>query len=239
MVEKIIGTEARIKGINDLWSEGERVYSFLNPVSYLDALKHKELFNQMDGLFADGALMVLAIRMLYGVKVTRRSLDMTSLAPILLSYAVNNKKSVYIVASKQEEIDRAIVVILEAFKGINIIGYRNGYFSNEEESNREAKHIADLDPDFVLVGMKAISREKFLLMIKEAGFRGIGFSCGGFIHQTAHGKAQYYPEWVNRMNLRFVYRMWKEPHTRMRYLRAGVLFPIIFLWDKYCNNEKK
>ena len=209
------------------------VYSFLNPVSYLDALKHQELFCKMDGLFADGSLLVAAIRTCYGVKVSRYSFDMTSLAPKLLSYAAENGKTIYIVASKQEQVERAVEIIREHYKDICIIGYRNGYFPNEEEKKEEARHIAELNPDFVIVGMGAVMQEEFLLMVKEAGYKGIGFTCGGFIHQTAIGEADYYPEWVDRMNLRFLYRMWKEPHTRKRYFIAGLVFPVRFLWERF------
>ena len=77
LVITIIQTE-RETGASLLEKKG-MFYSFLNPVSYLDALKHKELFGQMDGLFADGSLLVAAIKLCYGTKVTRRSLDMTSI----------------------------------------------------------------------------------------------------------------------------------------------------------------
>ena len=48
LVIKIIQTETET-GASLLEKKG-MVYSFLNPVSYLDALKHKKLFGQMDGL---------------------------------------------------------------------------------------------------------------------------------------------------------------------------------------------
>ena len=238
LLERIVSTESGLVD-GSLFMEHEestgkgRIYSFLNPVSYLDALKHKELFCHMDGLFADGSLLVAAIKICYGVKVTRCSFDMTSLAPKLLNYAAENGKTVYIVASKQEQVERAVEIFREQYKGINIIGYRNGYFANEEEKDKEAKHIADLNPDFVIVGMGAIMQEQFLLKVKNAGYRGIGFTCGGFIHQTARSEADYYPGWVDRMNLRFLYRMWKEPHTRKRYLIAGLVFPARFVWERF------
>lgn len=53
-------------------------------MSYLTALDNKELFSQLDGIFADGGLLVKAIKMVYGKQVTRRSFDMTSMAPELL-----------------------------------------------------------------------------------------------------------------------------------------------------------
>lgn len=34
-----------------------KVYTFLNPVSYLDALKHKELYQRFDGIFADSSIL--------------------------------------------------------------------------------------------------------------------------------------------------------------------------------------
>ena len=209
-----------------------RIYSFLNPVSYLDALKHKELFCQMDGLFADGELLVKAIEMLYLRTVTRRSFDMTSIAPQLFEYALVNNKSIYIVASAQDEVERAVQIFTKRYPDINIIGYRDGYFTSDEEKDKEANHIADLNPDFLIVGMGVVKQEEFLLKVKESGFKGIGFTCGGFIHQTAKNLIDYYPKWVDKYNLRFAYRMYKEPHTRKRYLRAGILFPIYFLMEK-------
>ena len=227
--------EADAKGLEKILKTGRSIYSFLNPVSYLDALKNKELFIQMDGLFADGSLLVAAIKLLYGVNVMRRSFDMTSIAPIIFNYAVENGKSIYIVASKQEQVEKTVTIIHERYKGINIVGYRNGYFANEEEKDSEANHITELNPDFLIVGMGVIMQEEFLVKVKKNGFQGIGFTCGGFIHQTAEldDKIDYYPLWIDRMNLRFLYRMYKEPHTRKRYLEAGFVFPIRFVWERF------
>lgn len=209
------------------------IYTFLNPVSYLDALKNKDLFSQFDGIFADGSLLVAAIKMLYGKQVTRKSFDMTSVAPQLFEYAQQNQQSIYIVASKQEQVEKAVNIYKERYPNINIIGYRNGYFTNEEEIDEEAKHIVGMNPDFLIVGMGAIAQERFLLKVKETGFKGIGFTCGGFIHQTASNMIDYYPAWIDRMNLRFLYRMYKEPHTRKRYIKAGLFFPVRFIWERF------
>ena len=213
-------------------SKGGKTYTFLNPVSYLDALKNKELFSHYDGIFADGSLMVAAIRLLYGSKVTRRSFDMTSVAPILLDYAQKNHKSIYIVASQQKQVEKAVSIFQNRYPNIDFVGYRNGYFENEEDQNVEAKHIVEVAPDFLIVGMGVVMQERFLLKVKNAGFNGIGFTCGGFIHQTSKDQIDYYPSWVDKYNVRFLYRMYREPHTRMRYLKAGVLFPIRFVFEK-------
>lgn len=230
LVEKILNTE--LAGQDKMFERGRQIYTFLNPVSYLLALDNKELFTKFDGIFADGSLLVAAIRLLYGKKVVRKSFDMTSLAPKLFTYAANNNKTIYIVASKQEQVEKAIGIFKHRYSGIFIKGFRNGYFSSEAEQDEEAMHIADVNPDFLIVGMGAIMQERFLLKVKEAGYKGIGFTCGGFIHQTSKDEIEFYPAWVDRMNVRFLYRMYKEKHTRKRYAQAAFFFPIRFLSER-------
>lgn len=85
LVSKIISTESF--SVNQIFENRGKIYTYLNPVSYLTALDNKELFGKMDGIFADGGLLVKAIKLVYGKQVTRRSFDMTSMAPELFSYA--------------------------------------------------------------------------------------------------------------------------------------------------------
>lgn len=230
LINKILSTDQQ--SVEQSLKAGKGIYTFLNPVSYLDALKHKELFSSFDGIYADGGLLAKAIKMLYGKSVKRRSFDMTSMAPELFSYAEHYGKTIYIVASKQEQVEKAVEIFRERYPKVMFAGYRNGYFASEDDMDGEAKHIAAVNPDFLIVGMGALMQEQFLLKVKKAGFQGVGFTCGGFIHQTSKNEIDYYPAWVDKTNLRFVYRMWKEPHTRKRYLKAGLLFPTRFILEK-------
>lgn len=231
LVQKVLLTETF--SIKDVFAQKGRIYTFLNPVSYLTALDNKELFARFDGIFADGSILVAAIKLVYGKEVTRRSFDMTSLAPELLSYAETTNKSVYIVASRQEQVEKAVGIFKERYPKLLVVGYRNGYFASEKEQDEEARHIVEVNPDFLIVGMGALMQERFLLKVKDFSYRGIGFTCGGFIHQTAKDEIDYYPAWVDRMNLRFLYRMYKEKHTRKRYLQAALLFPARFIAEKF------
>ena len=188
LVNKILSTEKSF--VHQIFETKGKVYTYLNPVSYLTALDNKELFGKMDGIFADGGLLVKAIKLVYGKQVTRRSFDMTS---------------------RHRSCSR---------------------MQRSMEMDDEAKHIVKLNSDFLIVGMGALMQEKFLLKVKNAGYQGVGFTCGGFIHQTSRNEIDYYPAWVDKTNLRFVYRMWKEPHTRKRYVMAGLLFPARFIAEK-------
>lgn len=229
LVKKIIDTGT--VDLNSLSKNNGTIYTFLNPVSYLDARKNRELYANFDGIFADGSLLTSFIRVIHQKKVKRYSFDMTSVAPILFKHATEADKSVYLVGSKQEEIEKAKQILTIHYPQLNIIGIRNGYFSSDQEINEEIRNILEVKTDFVIVGMGAIRQEQFLLKLKNKGFSGIGFTCGGFLHQTSNNIINFYPKWIDKMNIRFLYRMYKEKHTRMRYLKAAFLFPIFFLVD--------
>lgn len=221
------------KDENCFEGKGE-ICTFLNPVSYLDARKNKELFSEFDQIFVDGSILIGAIRVLYGKKLKRRSFDMTSVAPLLFDYSLKNNKSIYIVGAKEEELKTTINILKRNYPKLNLIRCRNGYFDGQKEKEEEYEKIISISPDFLIVGMGIIHQERFLVEIKNKGFKGGGFTCGGFISQTAKGvdKIDYYPEWVDKYNVRFLYRMYKEKHTRKRYLKAAFIFPVLFIKDR-------
>lgn len=227
LVDIITSTEENISNI----FKG-KIYTFLNPVSYIVARKHKELFSQFDGIFADGEILVKAIKIFYRKTINRRSFDMTSIASQIFQYAQDHHNSIYIIGSKDREINTALKLFKQQYPEIKFVGHRNGYFSSELEEVNEINKILKLNPDFLIVGMGIVSQEKFLLKVRNAGFNGIGFTCGGFIHQTSKNEIDYYPLWINKYNLRFLYRFYKEKHTRSRYIKAAVLFPIYFIIDR-------
>lgn len=235
LIAKIIGSE---KMLDTLFEKQGTIYTFLNPVSYLDAQKNVDLFESFDGVFSDGVLLANTIKGLYGIDVSRNSFDMTSIAPRLFEYAITNEKSIYIVASRESEVKRAISILYDNYPGLKIIGYRNGYFKDDDDIDSAISKIINLSPDYLIVGMGIVKQEQFLLRAKNSGFKGIGFSCGGFIHQTSKNLINYYPNWVDKHDFRFLYRMLKEPHTRKRYFRASFVFPLVSFKNKFFSKKK-
>ena len=226
LVQKIVATNPCY---TEMFEDRGKIYTFLNPVSYLDALKNRDLFSKFDGIFVDGKFLAIAIKWLYRKHVKRRSFDMTSLAPELFRYSEVHGKSIYIVAGKQDEVERAVSIFSEHYPKLNFVGFRNGYFADEHEIDAEIEKIMHVNPDFVICGMGIVRQEKFLERLKDAGYGGIAFTCGGFVSQTAMNKITYYPKFFDLLNLRFLYRMIKEKHTRKRYLLATFCFPVKFL----------
>ena len=66
--------------------------------------------------------------------------------------------------------------------------------------------------------------------LKKAGYKGIVFTCGGFLHQTSDN-INYYPEWVNKYNLRAFYRLFHERGLVKRLFNVLLEFPILFIID--------
>ena len=73
-------------------------------------------------------------------------------------------------------------------------------------------------------------QEQFALDLKSRGYNGIVFTCGGFLHQSAND-INYYPEWINKYNLRAFYRIVKEKGLWARLYNVLIQFPILFTWD--------
>lgn len=214
-----------------------RVYTCVNPYSYHLVRRHKELYESMDGLFVDGMTMCWLIRLLWGKRVPRLSFDMAGMAVDLFDRLNNNYETIYFVGAKQEALEGTISQIKKTYPGIHIVGYRNGYFLVPEERDKEIARIVSMNPDFVIVGMGSPIQELFCVDLKKAGYKGIAFTCGGFLHQTATG-INYYPEWVNKYNLRAFYRLFHEKGLWGRLYNVLIEFPILFSWDTLCTKLK-
>ena len=236
LIKKIIETDPNSPKI---FEDKGKIYTFLNPVSYLEAIQNQDLYFNFDGIFIDGRFLAIAISILYHKRIKRCSFDMTSLAPKMFAYAIDHNKTIYFVGGMQNEIDQAMKSFTEHYPKLIIAGTRNGYFNNVQDIDSEIQKIITTKPDFVICGMGAINQEKFLSRLKEANYEGIAFTCGGFISQTSMSSFIYYPRIFDILDLRFVYRIIKEKHTRKRYLKAFFWFPVMFFreWLAHKNNK--
>ena len=99
-----------------------------------------------------------------------------------------------------------------------------------DDSIKAIEIILALKPSIVVVGMGTPRQEQFLVDLKEAGYNGTGYTCGGFFHQTA-GKMDYYPNWADKFHLRWLYRIIDEPKLFKRYTVDYSWFLVVFLYD--------
>lgn len=207
----------------------KKLTTFLNPYSYLLARKETNIFSRCN-IEIDGIALVVLMNIFKLGRYKRKSFDMTSLAPEVFSNAIENAQSVYLIGTSEELIFQAVRNIQTAFPGLNIIGYRNGYFKNEEERKSVLNEVKSSKPDIVICGMGTPLQENFLIALEDLGWNGNGYTCGGFLHQMA-SKVRYYPKWIDEFNLRWLYRMYDEPKLIYRYTIEYPKFLMIFIYD--------
>ncbi|MBH0019001.1 WecB/TagA/CpsF family glycosyltransferase [Pseudoalteromonas sp. SWXJ133] len=190
--------------------------SFLNPYSYYIGRKNRDLYAQLDDIYIDGQLMVKVLG-LCGMKgIKRVSFDATSLAPVVFENCSQHNKSVYVIGAKEEQIPLSVEALKKQYPLLNIVGYSSGYFKSDEHRQEIIEGIKKLNPSVVVVGMGAVHQERFLNALKVAGWKGAGYTCGGFLHQIITG-VDYYPLWADKYNMRWVYRIYDEPKLFKRY----------------------
>ena len=208
-----------------------RIVTFLNPYSLLKIIEADTDLTRFDKICIDGVALKIFLQLIYrNFQLERLSFDFTSVANLVFENAAANKERGFILGADEKSNAAFLTKISTMFSGITLQG-RSGYFDDEQALSDYLNTLATTDHDFIVVGMGAVKQEQAVNVLVDSGFKGRVYTCGGFIHQTAmSGSGQYYPAWVDRFNLRFAYRMFKEPSTVRRYLidypRAFVLFTL-------------
>jgi len=205
-----------------------QAFSFLNFASVGRLFSDSE---DAQGLhyFCDGMLMSSFVTRLTGHPVSRVSFDFTSIAPLVFGHAEQHRKRVFLLGATPRELGQFIRKIRARYPELIIAGREHGYF-RKDETSRVVQSVLDSRADLLIVGLGAGRQEAFIRQAKRQGFRGVAFSCGAFIRQEAMADGTYYPPLINRLNLRALYRMYREPHTILRYL---LLYPANFLRLNY------
>ena len=136
----------------------------------------------------------------------------------------HDTKSFYLVGGKQDVIEETEQKLTKEYSGINILGIRNGYFSNEQDLQELVDDIAAKQPEVVFVAMGSPKQELLMNRMKKvhpnAIYQGLG---GSFDVYTGH--VERAPKWWIDHNIEFVYRLIKQPSRIKRQIHL-----VKFLW---------
>ncbi|MEZ8914105.1 WecB/TagA/CpsF family glycosyltransferase [Vibrio lentus] len=223
------------KKITDDYSKSHgSVNVFLNPYSYLVMRKNRELLSYIDNIYIDGEWLCKFLRYFGVANVTRCSFDNTSFAPIFFK-SLSIDQSIGVIGSDQDSNDEFCDWIELNYPKVNVNFRNDGYFNDEKDRYKLIQEILNSNVDNLICGMGTPLQEEFITKLKDKGWKGTAFTCGGFIHQTAKKGSNYYPNWVNYYNLRFLFRIWDEPKLLKRYVFDYPKFVIIYFLDLYLN----
>ncbi len=217
--------------------EISKAYTFVNPFSLRLLCESDVEIEQFDKIFIDGGLLKKIVNLSLKKDLNRYSFDFTSLANVIFKYAEDESLRLSVIGSDVLSNEKFVEKIKKKYPELVLTYSRDGYFSENEYE----KIINDLDlakPDIILLGLGTPKQDKFSLHLKKKLSGKLIFTCGGFIHQYSNTKNEsYYPNILNKLNLRFLYRIFDEPKLIKRY---SVIYPQSLIWYfvKFMKNKR-
>ncbi len=202
-----------------------RLIGYISPASWAVARRHPEYLaalHQMTMIRAGGEGVTRVYRWLTGRPCPRVNFDMTSLADPFFRAAIAGKDTLLLAGGAPGVAEEVRAKLAKAYPGLNVVGTIHGY----GDVVKMAEQAAARTPDVVIAAMGSPKQELFLIALRGAGYRGLAITCGGFFDQYLEAD-DYYPHWINRWNLRFAWRLFKEPR---RLWRRYLVDYQIFIW---------
>jgi N-acetylglucosaminyldiphosphoundecaprenol N-acetyl-beta-D-mannosaminyltransferase len=179
-----------------------------------------------DLILADGASVVWASRLL-GDPLPERVAGIDLMLAMLKQGQVRGHRF-YCLGATQDVLDRAVARIQAEFPGVELTGWRDGYF-REEEEGEVARGIAATRPDVLFVAMTSPKKERFLGRWSPHMQVPVCHGVGGSFDVVA-GKVQRAPMAWQRLGLEWLFRVLQEPRRLWkRYLVTNTLFSALVL----------
>ena len=193
-----------------------------NPETFNIAEKDENFKNMLlddDTLIVpDGIGIVKAARMLdYDIK---ERIPGVEIAEELLKLGSEKNKSIYILGSKQEVLDKLKNVLEEKYSGLKILGMINGYNKDKDE---DFKKIIKAKPDIILVALGIPNQEKLIYKHLSKFKKGIFVGVGGSL-DVISGTKKRAPKLFVKLNLEWLYRIMCEPSRFKRFYDNNIKF---------------
>jgi len=187
----------------------------VNPEKFIAAGKDeqlKNLINTSTYQIPDGVGVILASK-LKGGRIRSRvtGIDMMER---LLQFAEDEQKKVFLYGAKEEVVAKAKENIEAKYSNISIVGYENGYVSNQEAL---VQKINESQADILFVALGSPKQELWIRENKEKlnvkVFQGVG---GSFDVFAGHVKRA--PVAFRKLGLEWFYRLVTDPKRFKRQL---------------------
>ena len=188
-----------------------------NAEMIMNATRDEELFEILraaDLVVPDGAGTVWAAHHL-GHEMPERvaGYDLTQ---ELLKRAPEKNRRVFFFGSAPGVAEKAKQKAEALYPGIQVVGVRNGYFSEDEEQ-AIIREIREAQPDLLLAALGVPKQEKWLKKYKEELGVPVSIGVGGTLDVMA-GTAKRAPVWMQKAKLEWLFRGILQPKRAGRLL---------------------
>lgn len=185
-----------------------------NVIRAHDDASYRELLEKSDLIGSDGQPFVWAAKLL-GEPLPGRVAGI-DLMERVLEKARDHGWGVYLLGGKNEVVGRLATKLTA--DGVKIAGYRNGYFSPEDEAE-VIEHVRSSGADVLFVGMPTPMKEEFIARWANKAEVPVCIGVGGSFDVLA-GDLRRAPATMQRLGLEWLFRLLQEP--RRLFVRYAV-----------------
>lgn len=134
----------------------------------------------------------------------------------------------YFFGAKQDVLEQAVANIRKQYPSLVIAGYRNGYFTPDEEEGI-IRDIAASNADCLFIAITSPTKERLLSQYKDIINVPFLMGVGGSIDVKA-GLVKRAPLWMQKCGLEWFYRLAQEPRRMfMRYWTTNTRYAGLLL----------
>jgi N-acetylglucosaminyldiphosphoundecaprenol N-acetyl-beta-D-mannosaminyltransferase len=223
--------------INKAIQKNERInHVAINAGKFVLMQKNRELYNSVvscDIINADGQSIIWAAKFLEK-KIPERVAGV-DLMQELIKLSYEKKYKCFFFGAKEEVVKKVVEVYSQKYGPEIITGYRNGYYTKEEEK-MIARQIADSKTQLLFVAITSPKKENFLYEYREV-LKDVNFTMGvGGTFDVIAGVTKRAPMWMQKIGLEWFFRFLQEPGRMWkRYLVGNAKFIWLVLREKLNN----
>lgn len=204
----------------------------VNAAKMVNAQKDDQLRDSIvncDIINADGQAVVWASKILK-LPLPERVAGIDLMENLVINAHKNNFK-IFLLGAKEEIVKKVHDIYKKKYHSEIIVGYRNGYFKEEEELE-VANQIANSGADILFVAITSPKKEIFLNKYKDIIKTSFIMGVGGSFDVVA-GFTKRAPKWMQKIGMEWFYRFLQEPKRMWkRYLVSNTKFITLILSEK-------
>jgi len=199
-------------------------------VAMQNDLELRKSVNESDLINADGQAVVWASKILK--QPLKERVSGIDLMENLVSSAQEKKHKIFFFGAKETIVKKVVGQYASKYTSSIIAGYRNGYFTKEEES-QIANEISNSGANILFVAISSPTKENFLYQNKEL-LKKVNFIMGvGGSFDVVSGLVKRAPLWMQKAGLEWFYRFIQEPKRMWkRYLIGNSKFIWLVVKEK-------